>query len=121
MEIIRLKTEAALAKVIGNYYGFMPEFPQNSEPKEYACYNIHTKPVNWSSGIYNAKSSWVDVSVITLKRDDALYEKIIESFEAEGFILSEETDVSAFESSSPFPHRYQYSLNFLIDIDIERK
>lgn len=113
------KVNAVLATVFESFYNGMPEFANEEEPDVYAAYFIREKPDNFASGVYHAKSYWVSVSIISLAYDRELYEQTEEAFANAGFIYAGGRDVSGYESSSPCPHRYQYSQEYLISLDME--
>lgn len=119
MADIKVLTETTLAKVFEHYYNKMPEFAVNKEPNTYAVYFIREKPDNFASGKYLAKSYWVSVSIISLAYDRNLYRQVENAFGDAGFIYAGGSDVSGYESSSPCPHRYQYSQEYLISFDLE--
>ena len=113
------KVDAVLTTIFENFYNGMPEFANEEEPDIYAAYFIREKPDNFASGVYHAKSYWVSVSIVSLAYDRILYIQTEEAFANAGFIYAGGTDVSGYESSSPCPHRYQYSQEYLISLDME--
>lgn len=113
------KVNAVLGTVFENYYNGMPEFAEDEEPDVYAAYFIREKPANFASGVYLAKSYWVSVSIISLAYDRELYGRVEKAFASEGFTYVSGTDVGGYERSSPYPHRYQYSQEYLISMDLE--
>jgi len=113
------KVNDVLSAVFDNFYNGMPEFADDEEPEAYAAYFVREKPDNFASGIYHAKSYWVSVSIISLAYDRELYEQTEKAFTHAGFIYAGGTDVSGYERSSAYPHRYQYSQEYLISIDLE--
>lgn len=117
MTDIRAKIDAALAAAFEHYYNGFPEFPEGGEPSEYAAYFISEKPTNFASGRYTAKSYWISVSIITNGYNQELYDRAEAAFEAEGFTYADGTDVSGYETTSPSPHRYRYSQEYLISVD----
>jgi hypothetical protein len=116
---IKELTKAALAEVFMYAYNKMPEFAVGREPDTYAVYFIRDKPANFASGVYLAKSYWVSVSIISLKYDRTLYRQVEKAFANAGFTYAGGTDVSGYEETSPYPHRYQYSQEYLISMDLE--
>lgn len=119
MTDIKALTETTLAKVFEHYYNKMPEFAENKEPNTYAVYFFHDKPDNFASGTYHAKTYWVSVSIISLTYDRDLYRQVENAFKSAGFTYAGGGDASGYESSSPYPHRYQYSQEYLKSIDLE--
>lgn len=120
MNGIHEKTNAALASVFDHFYGGMPEFAENEEPASYAVYFIREKPSGFASGAYHAKSYWVSVSVITVGAYDyALYERTEAAFRKAGFTYADGTQVGGYEGSEPYPHRHQYTQEYLLSIDLE--
>lgn len=119
MSDIKELTKAALAKVFTRAYNKMPEFAVGKEPDTYAVYFIRDKPANYASGVYLAKSYWVSVSIISLKYDRTLYRQVEKAFASEGFTYAGGNDASGYEETSPYPHRYQYSQEYLKSIDLE--
>lgn len=113
------KVDAVLDKVFENYYNGMPEFAENEEPDSYAVYFIHEKPDNFASGVYHAKNYWVSLSIISLTYDRELYDQTEAAFVQDGFIYAGGSDVSGYESSEAYPHRHQYSQEYLISTDME--
>ena len=116
--IIEEKVNTVLAEVFEHYYPGMPEFAEYEEPDCYAVYNIHEKPDNFASGKYHAKTYWVSLSIISDALDRSLYEQTENAFVTAGFIYSSGTDVPGYESSESYPHRYRYSQEYLISVDI---
>lgn len=119
MADITVLTETALATVFEHYYNKMPEFAVNKESNVYAVYFIKEKPDNFASGTYLAKTYWVSVSIISLTYDRNLYRQVEIAFKNAGFTYAGGSDASGYESSSPCPHRYQYSQEYLKSIDLE--
>ena len=113
------KVEAVLATVFDHYFNGMPEFAECEEPDTYAVYTLHEKPENHASGKYHAKKYWISVMIITLTYDRTLYRQTETAFVSSGFTYSGGTDVPGYESSNPYPHRYQYTQEFLISEDME--
>lgn len=119
MKEITEKVNAVLSSVFGHYYNAMPEFAEGEEPDAYAAYFIREKPANFASSVYHAKTYWVSVSIISLRYDRTLYRQVEKAFAKEGFTYAGGADVSGYESSNPYPHRHQYSQEYLISTDLE--
>ena len=117
MNDISEKVNAVLSSVFGHYYNGMPEFADNEEPDTYAVYFISEKPRLFASGVYHAKSYWISVSIISLSYCRNLYRQNEKAFADAGFVYAGGTDISGYESTSPCPHRYRYSQEFLIDME----
>ena len=112
------KVDAVLSTVFDHYYNGMPEFAEGEEPDTYAVYSVREKPDNFASGKYHAKTYWVSVSIISDALDRSLYGQTENAFVTAGFIYSGGTDVPGYESSEAYPHRYRYSQEYLISVDI---
>lgn len=119
MAEINEKVNAVLNTVFDFYCNSMPEFAEGEEPDTYAVYFIREKPTNFASGTYLAKSYWVSVSIISLAYDRNLYRQVEEAFANAGFTYAGGTDVNGYEHTNPYPHRYQYSQEYLISMDLE--
>ena len=107
--------EKALSEVFEHWYHGFPEFAEGEEPDVYAAYTVNEKPVNFASGISHARSYWFTVNIISGRYDNELYLDAEEAFLKYGFIYSGGTDVSGYETSHPYPKRYQYTMDFIAD------
>lgn len=100
--------EAALGEVI-LLYGRTPEFGE-SEPDEYAVYNITEIPREFAEGVYHSTEYLCRLAVFTTVLDFPLYRKIKRAMTAAGFGY-----VSGGQTGSDglFPYITHYYLDFL--------
>lgn len=113
-------TESILAPLFDNYYHSMPDFGEGQEPERYAVYTVIHKPEHFVSGKKTADSYFIMLTIFTPRLDSELYDKIEGAFTDEGYIFQHgrEVDFYTRESQNSFPQKVQYSMDFIISIDV---
>lgn len=109
------KTEVLLSSLFDNYYHDMPDFGEGQEPEKYAVYTVIHKPEHFVSGRKTADGYFISLSVFTPKLDMELYNKIEEAFTNDNFIFQQGR---CLDFVSGYPHAVQYSMDFIISIDV---
>lgn len=112
------KTEALLSSLFDNYYHGMPDFGEGQEPERYAVYTVLHKPEHFVSGKKTADGYFVSLSVFTPRLDTELYDKVEEAFTNDDFIFQQGR---CLDFVNGYPQKTQYSMDFIISIDYERK
>lgn len=109
------KIEALLSSLFDNYYHSMPDFGEGQEPERYAVYTVIHKPEHFVSGKKTADSYFVSLSIFTPRLDTELYDKVEEAFTNDGFIFQQGRSL---DFMNDYPQKNQYSMDFIISIDV---